>query len=187
MKEKPNVNFNLSNQTYHRDKHMLSKPECTASYLGLFQTDFLMQFWSNLVRGVTKIQEQVPTGSQGQPASTEELKWTSLSWQSTPVAPPCPAFPTAALQQSHSQSSQQAESSPRAWCKPSPSFVPRGWGTACHWNTWSASSLVEYHGKTPPSGTYSLLASQTKLLSYPYRILPVSAKYFANFTVPEYY
>lgn len=66
MKEKPNVNFNLSNQTYHRDKHTLSKPECTASYLGLFQTDFVMQFWFSLLRGATKIQEQVPSGSQKQ-------------------------------------------------------------------------------------------------------------------------
>lgn len=53
---------------------MLNKPECTANYLGLFQTDFLMQFWFNLLRGETQIQEQVPSGSQRQSASPEELK-----------------------------------------------------------------------------------------------------------------
>lgn len=186
MKEKPNVNFNLSNQTYHRDKHMLSKPECTASYIGLFQTDFVMQFWFSLLRGATKIQEQVPSGSQKQ-RLPEELKWASLSWQSTPMAHPCPAFPTAALQQSPSQGSQQAESTPWVWCKPSPSFVPLGWGTASHWNTWSASSLWNTREKYHQVGLTHCRVPKQQLLSYPYRILPVLAKCFANFTVGKYY
>lgn len=51
-----------------------SEPACTASYFGLFQTDLAIKFWFNLLRGETKIQEQVPSGSQGEPAFPEELK-----------------------------------------------------------------------------------------------------------------
>ena len=162
MKEKPNVNFNLSIQTYHRDKHKFSEPACTASYFGLFQTDLAIKFWFNLLRGETKIQEQVPSGSQGEPAFPEELKWTSLSWHIPALHSP---------QQSPSEVTASPEH-PCVWCKPSPSFVPQGWGTACHWNMGSASSLWNTSEKYHQVWLTHCWLPKQQLLSYPYRILP---------------
>lgn len=123
---------------------MLSKPECTANYLGLFQTDFVKQLWFNLLREVTKVQEQVPRGSQGHPAFPEESNISFLS----PILWHIPALQCPSR---CAQSQAQSSHKPCVCCKPSPSFIPQGWGTGTASSLWN--TMEKHH--------QPLLASQT--------------------------
>lgn len=42
--------------------------------LGLFQTNFVLRFYLNLLKGATKVQEQARCNSHTQPAFTEQMK-----------------------------------------------------------------------------------------------------------------
>lgn len=188
-------------------KHTIGMNTCKANLnvqrvnLGLFQTNFVLQFYLNLPKVATKIQEQVHSNSQRQPAFTEQIKWIALSWHAcNPLLCHSPALNLLAQ--------VWKVRPPTENTKPASSeHTPHVSGTNLHPGCTLGSLVLgvlqcnmmhtsfqhpsaEYYWTLTWSMPYLLLASQAvwqQVLSYPYRILPLLAKYFTNFTVLKSY
>lgn len=131
-----------------------------------------------------------------------QSRWNDLLFPGTPAtrwyATSLPSVPGMALQSEataeHTATVSSEHTHHASGTNPQPGCALRRWRRVLQCNTLRTSSFqhpsAEYCWKLPPRMPYWLLPSWSvwqQVLSYPYRILPVLAKYFANFTVLKHY